>query len=409
MEGLIFPRPGGACSTVTIVGNDENQKFFKPREYNKRIEKEDIINIIHSHTNNRIHIDVLTRIFNRYPSEEIDEAIDLIFLRNLSLVDSVISLLNSAGFRVSTGDNGTIVLDNYKNIRIDNELMNDIYYVASEIFKNECIVHNCRLSRIQQGKELTSRNVATYRMGTLLNSEDLFVKSEKVYLRQENQVTCGIVMAKAKGKSVKSISEYIENNRPEAVVMGFSKKAQKQFCDLQIMDYITAQFDRNLGNYFVDYITYEENGVTYIDISSIQGIDNDMSFGNITINYFLNLTHGELPALKKEGKLSLPFLDKNLFESIKNVKYYELYYSLFDLLDDDEIIDTKQRCNDICSFIAQNYDDRQIIDEDQWNQETLTAILHDSEDNYLKSFYEVICLICCRIGISNVNYRFVQD
>ena len=122
---------------------------------------------------------------------------------------------------------------------------------------------------IEPGQDLSKRNVATSRMASLLGIPGLVTDSAAVALKtgQENSEN-GIVTVMAKG-------EQFETIRQKGLPVTSSPELIKSLINLQLLDTICGQVDRNSSNLF---FTYEERDGKRI-LKGVTGIDSDMAFG----------------------------------------------------------------------------------------------------------------------------------
>ena len=122
---------------------------------------------------------------------------------------------------------------------------------------------------IEPGQDLSKRNVATSRMASLLGIPGLVTDSAAVALKtgQENSEN-GIVTVMAKG-------EQFETIRQKGLPVTSCPELIKSLINLQLLDTICGQVDRNSSNLF---FTYEERDGKRI-LKGVTGIDSDMAFG----------------------------------------------------------------------------------------------------------------------------------
>ena len=133
------------------------------------------------------------------------------------------------------------------------------------------------VAKIEPGAELSKRNEATSLMADLLGVSDMMMSCQRVNLSMDGSEVQGLRMDNVAGKTMDSIRSSYENL---GKTVHLSEKALSQLMTMQVFDIICGQTDRHEGNYFLQ--TREENGKIIID--SICGIDNDMSFGDLTYN-----------------------------------------------------------------------------------------------------------------------------
>ncbi|MCR4907759.1 MAG: hypothetical protein K5985_02945 [Lachnospiraceae bacterium] len=175
---------------------------------------------------------------------------------------------------------------------------------------------------IAQGKNLSRRNVATSRMASLMGIGDMFAESRTAVIKVNGKTLRGNLMEDAGGKDITYVERHLQAR--------YSATAEDQLLILPVFDLLCGQIDRHLGNYM--YLTGEtENDTT--EITGIKCIDNDMSFGCISLdkakkpgNQLKELTRGSLHALPPKFKKALMSMDGAF-----------LRLMLMDLLDEDEL------------------------------------------------------------------------
>ena len=256
---------------------------------------------------------------------------------------------------------------------------------------------------IPSGARIDIRNVATSRLSEALGEPDLVAKSRLAVLREEGVPDKeGIIMAKATGKSSQQLSKDLRFFAEQAVMgqgvyqIRLSKDVQRKFANLQLLDYIAAQMDRHEGNYFVDYEILDMGtgaGAVEFYITSIQGIDNDLSFGLRNIK---ELFAGKywLPKFNDlNGYLSLPYIDKGFFTRLLEFQKLGergvMSYIFADLLTERERQALQNRFEkmELAVLGLYNGTDR-ILDRDGWDQTSLDATL--ASNNYLSRFINYV-------------------
>ena len=341
---------GGKLSSGVAIGDGEDKRFFKPKE------------VVYGPSSNENLMNFLKRKYLK--SEEI-KAWD-------------------KGVRCTQQESlnrRSCVLREYNRIK---EL---------RMFTNRtaCIPFDARID---------IRNVATSRLSEALGEPDLVAKSRLAVLREEGVPDKeGIIMAKAKGKSSQQLSKDLRFFTEQSVMgqgiyqIRLSKDVQRKFANLQLLDYIAAQMDRHEGNYFVDYeILDMGGGVVEFYITSIQGIDNDLSFGLRNIN---ELFEGKylLPKFNDlNGYLSLPYIDKGFYNRLREFQNLGergvMSYIFADLLTPEEMDALQDRFERVKVAVFGIYSEDGILDSNGWDQTSLDATL--KADNYLSRFINYV-------------------
>ncbi len=194
-------------------------------------------------------------------------------------------------------------------------------------------------ARITEGYNITARNVLNYRLAELLGLTNLIPASRNVqYKDRKGNDHKGVIMAEAKGKELWEIAKQEkEKQNDERLVC--NDKFYLQMNSLQIMDLIAGQVDRHMRNIMVDY-DEEKN-----EIKSIQGIDNDMSFG--TVEYWDVQQKKSIKSIEKDEKLVLSFIDKSLYTRILSLSDEMLEYTFYDVLTMYEMAALKDRVHGV--------------------------------------------------------------
>ena len=172
-------------------------------------------------------------------------------------------------------------------------------------------------ARIKPGSNLTHRHVATSRMATLMELDDIVASSKTATIRKDGQIFTGNAMSEAKSS-------------PNSQLKVYDFSAMKQLMQLQFLDMVCGQVDRKFGNYM-----HQANAKGTIKTAC--AIDNDMSFGIIGFE-----------SLKKPlTPLNYCMLPKTTIKSIKDIDTKKLRFELMDLLSEEEIQATISRIKSI--------------------------------------------------------------
>ena len=153
--------------------------------------------------------------------------------------------------------------------------LNIFLNVAYEAFKAQNLMNINESVGIDAGSNINRRNAAMSKMSELLGCSDLIAHSENMKLTIDGTTYKGTFMKNAVGSDLKKLdinSLALRANPGSA--NGLNLK--KQIANLQILDYICGNPDRHAGNLLYNYVENEDGTVS---IESIQGIDNDTSFG----------------------------------------------------------------------------------------------------------------------------------
>ena len=193
-------------------------------------------------------------------------------------------------------------------------------------------------ARIPTGQSLSVRNVATSRMAAVFGMPNLVVAANKATLHRDGKATKngnGIIMSEAQGiphAKLLKVAGGKENIR-------YTAEALRQFSCLQLFDTLCGQIDRHWNNRFVTF--KKERGGKYV-VTGVQGIDNDMSFGNLEYKKIKSedvskLPRFESPVSETKTKCSIKYLDEQMVHTLLRLNQESLKYFLGDLLKQDYI------------------------------------------------------------------------
>ena len=217
---------------------------------------------------------------------------------------------------------------------------------------------------------MTRRNVATSRVAALLGVGNLVAKSEtaEIYDEASGTVIRGNLMAKAEG--VSTAKEFMAKNKMKrgenTLKVSTTGGFQRDLCNLQVLDIICGQMDRNTGNF---YVSLNESG----EVSGLQAIDNDASFG--TEEGLGVLKEGgrvDRELFSDDGGMTIPYMDKSMAERVETVDPEMIRFALKDLLKDKEIEAVVNRLNKTKAGIRKNRAERpeRFLEDHQWNDDT---------------------------------------
>lgn len=185
----------------------------------------------------------------------------------------------------------------------------------------------CIDAKIGDGENLSDRNILTSRTAALLKTSNVVANSNTATLHKDGQNTqMGIAMQQAKGKDY---GELLEEAMDAGKQVVYTPEAMRQFSCLQLLDSICGQIDRHTSNIFVT--SEEKNG--QIVITGVQGIDNDMAFGELDFEKIKKMGCRNLPSLVDwNGKCTLPAIDKNMFLAMQTMTRESLSFFFGDML-----------------------------------------------------------------------------
>ena len=207
---------------------------------------------------------------------------------------------------------------------------------------------------VDQGDELTSRNIASSRIAELLGIGNIIAHSEKMTVKAGDKVMTGCFMEFAEGSDLNAQTARTKHKLTNMAVTptaGFNK----DMTTLEIFDYLCAQNDRHTGNMFYKLSEKENKDGKYL-IEGIQGIDSDLAFGAEDIEIF-----------KNQGRLSdLIFIDDSLADRIEGLNRDALEYALGDLIPQNQIDKMMERVE---KFQRHMTDNMVRIKDGKWDLE----------------------------------------
>jgi hypothetical protein len=214
----------------------------------------------------------------------------------------------------------------------------DILAVDKELDKQQQSANQMEImgSSYQDGEamDFTRRNEATCRVASLLGSGSVMAKARLVKVRLEGgREIEGSGMEEAPGMEFQSrqAKEQLYGSDKHS---RFSPEALKQLIQIQVLDNLCGQVDRNFGNLFVQT---DGHGV----ITSVKAIDHDLSFGLETNFTALSERAPNAPAaFREEGgtvRINLPHIPKAMAESILALQPGTLTFAMRDLLKPEEV------------------------------------------------------------------------
>lgn len=244
---------------------------------------------------------------------------------------------------------------------------------------------------------LTKRNVATSRMAALLGLGHLVAKSETVEIFDEatQHTIRGNLMEKANGSM--SMGELITQHRKAGAKHTAVKaggNVQRDLLNLQVLDVLCGQVDRHTNNILV---TLDRQAPVNDDnplagdetITGIMGIDNDGAFGTITDASSATdpEKHDRRVYDPKTGEMTLPYMDKNLANRIRELSPEAVRFALKGLITEDEIGAALKRLELMKNAIEKTPEER-FLEDHQWNDETAQELFRQNWESYGELFEE---------------------
>ena len=224
--------------------------------------------------------------------------------------------------------------------------------------------------------DLTCRNIATSRMANFLGQTHLVTDAAKVQLTSGDIVTEeGVVTRQAEGKQLGELTKLGKEKNKKIVL---DPAVARELTNLQIMDTLCGQLDRNSSNLFFQHVETEDE----IRLTHVTGIDSDLSFGTIAYDELQRFAGGtyQLPQIEKDGVCRLPVIDVDMAGSIMALTRENLVYLLSDLLSEAEIDVLWRRAQGLQNMLTKN---QNKIKEGEWSREDVKATFDAGNGSYL--------------------------
>ncbi len=219
-------------------------------------------------------------------------------------------------------------------------------------------------SGIEVGAVMSSRNVSTSRIAQRLHMTDMVAKSKTIMMKKDNGQ---IVRANSmEGVETMSMADLQEHCRFHGITIKMSGKSIRQLYSLQMMDVICGQTDRHTGNYNV---FYEQTDDKHITVTSIKAIDNDMAFGHRHMDTIASRKRLR-GVVDEKGILTVPFLDKEFYDSLMAYDEETAEYDQIDLRTPEEIEALKTRLRLLKKALSDREKDGSLIileHDTQWD------------------------------------------
>ncbi len=221
-------------------------------------------------------------------------------------------------------------------------------------------------AKINTGILLSDRNIATSRLAKLLGLGDLVAESSKVAAEENGSINGGIIIKQASGVNMDQLSQGGKND------VLYTPEASRKLSMLQLFDVLCGQVNRNSSNirYTAELIEENEKKSVY-RITDIQGIDNDMAFGELS---WKDVTKNEkglfnMVCPEKNGQCLLPAIDHDMAAALEALDPEQLWLELKDILSGKELYALEERFRGMKEMLKQN--SGLVIRKDNWDKTVL--------------------------------------
>lgn len=353
-------KTGGATSEVKVIEYNKNNKLFFKKEEKLLPMTTDLKNQLENDSVCKKHKKVLNKLISCIKDDDYRDTNSNVLAKCTEYSDvfySVPDIINSFSKR---------------ELRELQEILPVFLPVYRKIYTRYGVAAEAKIGLNQ---DLSKRNIATSRMAGLLGLSDLVTASIPVSLHSKQAPEeKGVATVMAKGAQLNAISA-------AKLPLEAGPEAVKELINLQLLDFICGQVDRNTSNLFFEY--EEKDGKRIL--THVTGIDSDMAFGLLS---YEDLTEGEsglLQAMPLEfaGNCLLPVMDETLCESILALNRESITHVLADLLNQEELDALWGRIEKTQAMLEKN---RDRMKNGDWNQSDVEAI----KSVRMKSYYKKI-------------------
>lgn len=179
---------------------------------------------------------------------------------------------------------------------------------------------------IRDGSNIEKRNVAMSAVARLMGRENILARSTAMTLSDGGKEVQGVFMEKAKGLDILKLWK-----EPAFWTQGLrwdTPQAKEQLASMQVLDWICGNTDRHNGNLFYDI---GRDGDGRLVLRGVQGIDNDNSFGNQSVEELSD----ENARMANPNNMGV--IRETDAQAVKHLTKEQLNLMLFDLLEPPEI------------------------------------------------------------------------
>ncbi len=223
---------------------------------------------------------------------------------------------------------------------------------------------------IALGSEMSKRNVATSRMAHMLQMDSNIAFSENVIVVDRGVTSEGSFMATAVGYDSRSETgmKFMADKEFDFTSPSFQRDVSR----MQVFDMLCGQIDRHGGNFFYQVDSKPVNG-KYV-ITGLQGIDNDMSFGEIDLK---GRSSEKMVTIDK-----LNAIDEDILQSVRELTPEQIQYTMGEMLSKNEIDAVIKRRAQILQRVDEG--EVTIVRSDGWGEHTLSLMEESLYYNEIK-------------------------
>lgn len=357
---------GGATSEVKVIKYNKNTKLFFKKEEKLLPMTADLRNQLENDSVCKKHKEVLNTLISCINDDD-----------HLARTNRDLSKCKSySDVREIVPD--IIARFSEKELQELQEIMPAFLPVYHRIFTRYGVAAE---AKIDLNQDLSKRNIATSRMAGLLGLSNLVTAAVSVSLHSKQAPEeKGVATMMAKGAVLQDITV-------AKLPLEVSPEVVKELINLQILDFICGQVDRNSSNLFFEY--EEKDGKRIL--THVTGIDSDMAFGRLSYEALTKDRSGYLQAMPLElaGSCPLPVMDETLCESILALNRETMTNVLADLLNQEELDALWGRIEKTQMMLEKNRDRMKNGDWDQSDVEAIAGMEVKSYYNKINSHITV--------------------
>jgi len=211
---------------------------------------------------------------------------------------------------------GKALADNFYNTEnLGDPALQKTFDMFSSYVKNvlgiyDAAMMNIHYAKVEQGGNLNLRNNAMYDVAKLLNHPDLICKTVQMSVTDNDAQKQGTFMLNAKGVHGPMVREGVNIGGRRAPVR-ILPACKRDMSRIEVLDYLCGNIDRHRGNFFMDARFVPDANGGHVDVSGLQGIDNDMSFGALS---------GKENVSRMSSVNHIRIMDKDQADAIQNMK-----------------------------------------------------------------------------------------
>lgn len=246
-------------------------------------------------------------------------------------------------------------MNNIVGLYLSDKYQNDMdvkFAIAEAVMKiGRAFFHDGMLAdeaEIKKGRSVTNRNIATSRLATLLQINDMVCDTRSAYIKKDGKLIKGVAMDNSRGLTGDAL---VSKAAKEKKHIRYSDNAINQLYTMNIFDALCGQVDRNHNNF---HLTYEVEDNTYV-VTGIKCLDNDMCFGSILEE--LKTGKNRMQPVNKQNIRGLPISVLNRFMNITPAFMNNV---LGDLLEKDELDYLGKRLNIIKDVVREMEKDGEL-------------------------------------------------